>query len=70
MNENENITYWNIWDAAKPVLRNFTAVNACCKSNLYIFSFVIHAFRVINKTPFIQGHEYLPLDFLLRVLCF
>jgi hypothetical protein len=30
VNENENMTYWNLWDTAKTVLRGkFIAMSAC-----------------------------------------
>jgi uncharacterized protein YpbB len=32
VNENENTTYWNLWDTAKAVLRGmFIAMSACIK---------------------------------------
>jgi hypothetical protein len=34
VNENKNMTYWNLWDTAKAVLRGkFIAMSACIKSS-------------------------------------
>jgi hypothetical protein len=50
-NENENTTYWDVWDTAKAALRGkFIAMNACIKrtERSQIYDLILHV-KLLEK---------------------